>query len=136
VAHESTAAGLGAAAQRARAIRELYHRLELDSLGRTWTVEEDVLGLLGDTGLVCRLVLAAQGTWPRDGDVPAELQHKLAECLWWILVLADRLGVDIDAAFDTLASRLQADLSKAVDGLAAGDPSHGSGDTTPPRLQD
>jgi len=121
MANESPTSGLGAAAERARAIRGLYHQLEVDSLGRTWTVEEDVLGLLGDVGLLSRLILAAQGTWPHGDDVPEQLQHKLAECLWWILALSDRLGVDIAEAFETFAGGVETDLAKAVAGLRAVD---------------
>lgn len=110
---------LGSAANRARVIRHLYHQLELNSMGRTWTVEEDMLGLVGDTGVLSRLLLATQGTWPANGDVPAELRDKLAECLWWILVLSDRLDVDIDDAFNAFAARLEADLGAAVDALPA-----------------
>jgi len=117
--NESASPGLAVASDQARAIRELYHQLEMDSMGRTWTVEEDLLGLMGDAGLLSRLVLAAQGTWPKNGDVPAELRHKLAECLWWVLVLSDRLGVDIDGAFDEFASRQEADLGHAVADLAS-----------------
>lgn len=109
--------GLSLAAARARAIRQLYHKLERDSLGRTWTVEEDMLGLVGDAGTLSRLLLATQGTWPLGGDVPANLRHKLAECLWWILVISDRLGVDIDEAFEVFASGLEADLGSAVEAL-------------------
>jgi hypothetical protein len=119
MAMRSEDAALAAASERARGIRELYHRLELDSMGRTWTVEQDMLGLVGDVGLVSRLVLAAEGTWPRGGDVPAELQHKLAECLWWILVLSDRLGIDISETYEAFADRLESDLGSAVDGIAS-----------------
>lgn len=110
-------AGLSAAGSRACAIRRLYHALEQDSMGRTWTVEEDMLGLVGDVGVLSRLLLATRGTWPLSGDVPADLRHKLAECLWWILVLAERLGVDIDDAFGAFASNLETELGAAVEGL-------------------
>jgi NTP pyrophosphatase (non-canonical NTP hydrolase) len=46
-----------------------------------------------------------RGQWAPDGDVPELLRGKLAECLWWVLVLADRLDVDIsDAALMNASS--------------------------------
>jgi hypothetical protein len=33
--------------------------------------------------------------WKPEGDLPTLLSVKLSECLWWILVLAERLDVDI-----------------------------------------
>jgi NTP pyrophosphatase (non-canonical NTP hydrolase) len=41
--------------------------------------------------------MANQGRWPhRDGD--EALAHKLAECVWWVIVLSERMGIDLDAA--------------------------------------
>ena len=83
----------------ARRVRRLYHQLEDSHEGSPWGVKDEMLGLVNDVGTVSRLVMASEGQWVPAGDVPALLEEKLAECLWWILVLADRLDVDIDAAY-------------------------------------
>lgn len=95
-------------------IRELYHQLEEHSLGRKWTLEEDMLGLFTDIGVLGRLVMAADGTWGYDGNVNIELKHKLSECLWWILVLSDHLNIDITDSFTTFMDKLDADLTNSV----------------------
>ncbi len=102
---------LTAATERAVHVRNLYHQLEQQSLGRKWTIEEDMLGLFTDVGLVGRQVMAAEGTWGKGGDTQAELKHKLAESLWWILVLSDRLGVDISEAYTSFIDKLDTDLA-------------------------
>lgn len=73
-------------------------------LGRTWTLPELAVGFTNDAAYVGRLVLAAEHTWDIPGDVDAELRHKLAENLWWLFVLAEKLGVDLPAAYaETMA---------------------------------
>lgn len=102
---------LTAAADRAMHVRRLYHKLEEHSLGRVWTVQEDMLGFFTDAGLVGRLVMAAEGTWGYGGNADAELKDKLAESLWWILVLSERLGIDISEAFTSFADRRETELT-------------------------
>jgi hypothetical protein len=107
---------LSAARDRAREIRDLYETLEHRLLDRTWTTPELAVGFTNDAAYVGRLALAAERTWDIDGDVDAELRHKLAECLWWVFVLADRLGVDLPEAYESTMDRIGAGLSRAVDG--------------------
>jgi NTP pyrophosphatase (non-canonical NTP hydrolase) len=100
----------------ARRVRHLYHAIETAHEGSPWTVKDDMLGLVNDVGTVARLVMASEGRWAPEGDVPTLLQGKLAECLWWILVLADRLDVDIDDAYaatlGAIESRLEATVAR------------------------
>ena len=84
--------------ERSTAIRVKYHELELEHHGAEWTVTEDALAFLTDAALVGRLTMANQNRWPCDTDNSDELAHKLGESIWWIVVLANRMNVDIDAA--------------------------------------
>ena len=103
-----------AATARARQIRELYKQLEERLHGSAWTPQEVMLGYLSDLGELGRLVMAAEDRWRHEGDLPRELEGKLSECLWWVLVLADRLGVDITKAFTTKMNDLDVQLTKSV----------------------
>lgn len=111
-----TSSGLSKADSRAVEVRALYERLEQRSLGRIWTVPELAVGFTNDAAYVGRLVLAAERTWGIDGDVNAELRHKLAECLWWVFVLADKLGVDVPDAFDSTMDKIATGLEQALGG--------------------
>ncbi|MEK6465389.1 hypothetical protein [Pseudonocardia alni] len=106
--------GLADARSRAREVRALYEQLEGRLLGRTWTLPELALGFTHDAAYVGRLVLAAERTWDIDGDTDAELRHKLAECLWWLFVLADRLDVDLSEAYGATMERIGGGLRRAV----------------------
>jgi hypothetical protein len=112
----ATDTDLASARDRAREVRGLYETLEHRLLGRTWTTPELAVGFTNDAARVGRLVLAAEGTWDIEGDVDAELRHKLAECVWWAFVLADRLGVDLPAAFEATMDTIGRGLADAVKG--------------------
>lgn len=97
---------------RAMAIREKYHQLEQKHHGSNWTVEEDALAFLTDAGLVGRLTMAQQGRWTKsDSDVPTELAHKLAENIWWQIVLGERMGIDMDKAMTEFLANMEQKLN-------------------------
>jgi hypothetical protein len=96
--------------ERSVAIRESYHKLEKQYHGQKWSVEEDALAFLTDSGLVGRLTMSQQGRWPKDGDSEAELEHKLSECIWWLIVLAERMDIDIEEALDSFLTKIENQL--------------------------
>lgn len=112
-------AGLVEADERALKVRAQYEQIEQRVLGRTWTLPELALGFTNDAAYVGRLVLAAERTWGIDGDVDAELRHKLAECLWWVFVLAERLDVDMPEAYEATMDRIDAGLRQTLQGMGA-----------------
>lgn len=73
-----------------------------------------MLGFANDVGTVGRLILAREGTWQIDGDVTAQLEHKLAESMWWVMVIAERLDIDIADAFASTMDQIEAGLGHAV----------------------
>ena len=84
--------------QRAMEIRHLYEVYELGKYGRAWTDEEIAMGFVGDVGDLMKLALAKKGV--RDiPDVDERLAHELADCLWSVLVMAHKYGVDLEGAF-------------------------------------
>ena len=91
-------------------IRQKYHQLEIQHHGSEWTVEEDALAYLTDAGLVGRNIMAAQQRWPK-ADAHAELEHKLGENIWWLIVLAARSGVNIDEAVKQFLDKTEKLLS-------------------------
>lgn len=91
-------------------LRNLYHQIEEHSLGRVWSLEEDMIGFTADVGIIGRLVLAASGTWDYGKDMEAELKRKIPECIWWLLVLSNRLGIDITEAYPSFTEDLESTL--------------------------
>lgn len=95
--------------ERASKLRDRYHELERRQHGSEWTTEEDALAFLTDAGLVGRWTMSRSDRWPMKGT--DQLEHKLAECLWWLVVLARRQNIDLFAAFERFLDRTEARLS-------------------------
>ena len=93
--------------RRSMKIRKKYHELELQHHGSKWTVEEDALAYLTDAGLVGRNIMSQQQRWPKAGS-EAELEHKLGENIWWLIVLAERLGINIKDAVNNFLTKTEA----------------------------
>lgn len=79
-------------------LNDLYEKLEIKRWGRVWTTTELALGFVGDVGDLAKLVQANAGIRDID-DCKAKLGHELSDCLWSIIVLANKCGVDLEAEF-------------------------------------
>jgi NTP pyrophosphatase (non-canonical NTP hydrolase) len=99
-----------AATERAMRIRKLYHQLEEQNHKTIWTTEEDMLAFVSDVGILARLVMATEGRWIHGGDINTELKDKVAECLWWLLVLSDRLSIDITHEYNSFIDKIDTEL--------------------------
>ncbi|KUN40426.1 nucleotide pyrophosphohydrolase [Streptomyces longwoodensis] len=108
--------GLDELLQQAMRVHDLYDRLNLHERGRGWTREEFMLGFAGDVGDLAKLVMAEEGARDMPGG-RAALEHELADCLWSVLILAHRYGVDLETAF----RRTMAELETAISARLPGD---------------
>jgi len=98
--------------ERSVQIRKLYHHLEKHYHEKEWTVEEDALAFLTDAGLIGRLTMSQQGRWPSKRDTVSELEDKLGECIWWIIILAERMNINISEALEKFLSKTEENLGK------------------------
>jgi NTP pyrophosphatase (non-canonical NTP hydrolase) len=79
-------------------LNELYEQLEIKRYGRIWTTGELALGFVGDVGDLAKLIQANAGIRDID-DCKAKLGHELSDCLWSIIVLANKCGIDLEPEF-------------------------------------
>lgn len=79
-------------------LNKLYEQLEIKNWGRVWTTEELALGFVGDVGDLAKLIQANAGVRDID-DCKAKLGHELSDCLWSIIVLANKCGIDLEEEF-------------------------------------
>ena len=96
--------------ERAQAVRSKYAELEKANYGREWTGEELMLSFVKDMGDLAKLVQAKEGIRPTE-NVDEELAHELSDCMWSIIVLADKYNVDLEIAFTKTMDGLEARLS-------------------------
>lgn len=96
---------------RALAVRKQFEEYEISTFGRAWSLEDLVLGLVGDVGDLAKAIQARAGI--RDLDQMQErLEHELADLLWSAIIVADRCGIDLEQAFLRTMSGLEAWLDR------------------------
>ena len=102
------------ASARALRVRELYSRLEQIKYGREWSLNDILVGMVGDVGDLAQLVGAQQGIRPGPDDIHAALAHELSDVLWSVLVLADILDIDMDQAFPDTMDYLEERVTRKI----------------------
>lgn len=80
--------------ERAMAIRQQYHQLERELHQEEWNLIEDALAFMTDASLVGRNIMSISNRWPNQDDKNI-LRHKIGECIWWLIVLSERSGIDV-----------------------------------------
>lgn len=100
--------------QRAVEIRSKYDELNAKR-GVTWNEQNLMSGFVGDVGDLSKIIMAKHGLRDMD-DVDAKLAHELSDCLWSVLVLADKYKIDLSLEFiktmDELDKRIESDSTK------------------------
>lgn len=95
---------------RALELAKMYDRLN-DARGQAiWTGKDLALGLMGDVGDLAKAVQSLAGDRTMS-DPRSRLEHEIVDCLWSILVLADRLEVDLQQAFEVNMTALEEKVS-------------------------
>lgn len=97
--------------KRAVEVRTKYDQLNA-SRGVTWNEQNLMSGFVGDVGDLSKIIMAKHGLRTMD-DVDAKLAHELSDCLWSVLVLADKYKIDLATEFektmDALDKRIDAE---------------------------
>lgn len=101
--------------QRAVEIRKKYDELNA-TRGVTWNEQNLMSGFVGDVGDLSKIIMAKHGLRGMD-DVDSKLAHELSDCLWSVLVLADRYKIDLASEFiktmDNLKKRIETESASA-----------------------
>ena len=96
--------------ERSIAIREKYHSLEEKMHSSKWTLEEDALAFITDAGLVGRNIMSHEGRWPKENSND-ELRHKIGECMWWLMILAERSNINAEVELENFLKKTEKLLS-------------------------
>ena len=101
--------------QRALEIREKYNELNFKQRGVRWNATQVMAGFVGDVGDLSKIIMAKDGLRAMD-EVDAKLPHELSDCLWSLLVIASKYGIDLASEFmktmDELEERVEKELAK------------------------
>lgn len=94
-------------------VRGKYNQLNARDHGGAWDGDKLMAGFVGDVGDLSKIVMAKSGHRAMD-DVDEKLRHKLSDCLWSVLVLADYYNVDLAGQFMTSMDQLEARVDGAL----------------------
>lgn len=90
-----------------------YASLDHVRLSRDWTFSELIAGATSDLGDVSRLLLTLDGTRPGSPDREA-IGRQLADLFWDIIVLADRVGIDLASVITSSMHELAEKVEEKV----------------------
>jgi NTP pyrophosphatase (non-canonical NTP hydrolase) len=68
-------------------------------------------GFVGDVGDLMKIIMAKEGVREMD-NIDEKLKHELSDCLWSVIVLADKYGVNLEESF----MKTMDDLEKRIKG--------------------
>jgi NTP pyrophosphatase (non-canonical NTP hydrolase) len=94
-------------------VKNKYRQLEIARMGREWNVSELTEGLVGDVGDLMKLVMAKEGKRVID-DVDEKLREEIGDCLWAVICIADKLGINIEADFEEKMKGLEQRVDTAL----------------------
>lgn len=93
---------------RAVDVRRQFAEFERATYGQEWTSADLISGLMTDVGDLAAAVQRVEGIRPARQVAPIdELRHEIGDCLWVLLVLADRFQVDVGHAFESAMSGIE-----------------------------
>lgn len=78
--------------------------------GVYWDAQDLMSGFVGDVGDLSKLIMAKYNLREID-DVDKKLAHELADCLWSIIMIANKLDINLEAEFENTMNELEARLS-------------------------
>lgn len=100
--------------ERAKEIRAMYADFEIKKTGKEWTTAQIAQGFAGDVGDLMKLVMAKEGLRDDVENLDEKLKHELSDCLWCVMILADKFNINLEEAFsdnmNALEKRIKNDL--------------------------
>ena len=81
----------------ARSVDQRYQDLDRERLGRIWSTTEFLAACSTDWGELVEEIMKWEGIRPGEADKEA-IEHELADMLWALIVLSDRLDIDLRQA--------------------------------------
>jgi NTP pyrophosphatase (non-canonical NTP hydrolase) len=84
--------------RKTKEVHKLYIKSDEKRLGKEWDRGEYVKALTADIGMLVKLTMAKDGLREMD-NVDAKLKHELSDCLWAIIIIADKYGIDLEQSF-------------------------------------
>lgn len=96
---------------RFKEIQKLYAESDRKRFGHEWPREEFVRAFVGDVGALVKLTMGKDGLREIE-DLDNKMAHELADCLYSIMIIADKYSIDLEKAFMETMDELEQRASK------------------------
>ena len=95
--------------KRAVDIRDQYAKTDT----KEWGIEQVFMGMIKDIGNLSKLLMI-EGGYRDDipGEVREKLEHEMSDVLYSLLVIADKLNIDLPEAFERTMNEIEDRLEK------------------------
>lgn len=95
----------------ARSVDALYQAKDMERMGRPWSLAEFISQCAPDWGELAEQVGRHQGFRHGEYD-PRAAKHELGDLLWALIVIADRMDIDLREALLGTMAELQERLAE------------------------
>ncbi len=93
-------------------VEKHYDELQIIDGHKVWGTTERMSGFVKDVGDLSKLIMVKNNLRRGPENVDELLAHELSDCLWSILVIANKVDVDLETAF----AKAMRDLNERIDG--------------------
>lgn len=99
--------------QRALRVSHLFDELNKKNKQKVWSEQDVMAGFVGDVGDLSKLIMAKNNLRSKD-SVDEALAHELSDCLWSVIILADKLDINLAGSFMQTMDQLERNLAKKL----------------------
>lgn len=92
-------------------IKKLYTESDKKKFGKEWPRQEFVRAFVGDVGELVKLTMGKDG-FREIVDIDKKLAHELADCLYSVLIIAEKYDIDLEKAFIETMDELEKRATK------------------------
>lgn len=97
----------------ALSVAQLYEELQVAEGREPWLLMDYMAGFVGDVGKLSKLIMAVEGR----REIPnanEDIAHELADCLWSIIVISEKLGLDLPTEFQSTMNELNLSIQAQI----------------------
>lgn len=96
--------------KRAIKVREQYDELNA-TRGAHWNAQDFMAGFVGDVGDLSKIIMAKNGLREME-NIDEKLAHELVDCLWSVLVIAEKYDINLVSEFQKTMEELEIRITK------------------------
>jgi NTP pyrophosphatase (non-canonical NTP hydrolase) len=96
-------------------IKQTYEEINQKDGHKKWQVEDYTMGMIGDCGDLCKLVMAKNKLRrTKSENLDQDIEHELVDILWSLIIIADQLDINLEEVAITQLNKLKLGVEKVA----------------------